>query len=858
MTAEHWQRVEQLCNAALECEASQRGAFLAQACGGDDELRREVESLLSQEKSAEGFLEAPAIGPVAKMFSEEQGESLIGRQVGSYQILCLLGAGGMGEVYQAHDTKLRRDVAIKVLPAAFVNDPERLSRFQREARMLASLNHPNIATIYGLEQSNGTNYLVMELVPGQTLAERVGAGPVLIKEALPIASQIAEALEAAHERGVIHRDLKPANVKVTPEGKVKVLDFGLAKAFASDGALDPSQSPTVTGMVSEEGRILGTPAYMSPEQARGKAVDKRTDIWSFGCVLYELLTGRKAFRGETLTDTLAGILEREPDWQSLPATTPAGIRDLLRRCLEKDSQRRLRDLGDARIQIEKALTPTHHSEYKLVRLAWAGVATLIALGSALVALNVGGIRDRFPTRSSSQSDSIAVLPFENLSHDPEQEYFVDGMTDELITDLASINTLRVISRTSVMQYKKIKKPLREIAQELRVNHIVEGSVLRDGGRVRITAQLIDVSTDRHLWAKSYERDLRDILALQGEVAQSVASEIQVKLTPADRARLEDKRPVNPDIYETYLKGRYYANRVGEEGTKKAVEYFEQAIQEDSNFARAYSSLAANYAILGNLGALPAKDEMPKAKSAALKALAIDQRLAEAHTALGVVKAFYDYDWPEAERELKRAVELNPGEAEVHHWYAHYLTIQGQLDNALAEFQRARDLDPLSPTLNQDVANTLYLMRRYDEAIQQSRKAVELDPNYYWPSSTFGMVYEQTGKYEEAIAAFRKAYSLAPSPRNQAALGQGLAVAGRKDEARKVLNEMNNLSRKRYISPFEIATVYIGLGEKDQAFEWLEKAYEARNFGLILLKVDPWFDNLRSDPRFQDLLRRMNL
>jgi eukaryotic-like serine/threonine-protein kinase len=391
--SDRWQQIEQLYHSALEREGNQRAAFLREACAGDDALRQEVESLLAQEKGA-GFLEAPALEAAAKIFDEDPGASLIGRQIGSYQVVWLLGAGGMGEVYQARDTKLGRNVALKVLPAAFVHDPERLSRFQREARMLASLNHPNIATIHGLEQSDGVHYLVMELVPGETLAERLSAGALSIDEVLKIGGQIAEALEAAHERGVIHRDLKPANVKVTPEGRVKVLDFGLAKAFASDGGLDLSHAPSLTAMGTEEGRILGTPAYMSPEQARGKAVDKRTDIWAFGCVLYELLTARQAFRGETLSDTIAGVLEREPDWQVLPPATPAKIRDLLRRCLQKDSQRRLHDIADGRIEIEEALSAPATGELtapvKGVR-ALGRRALLLSLGTLLLGGAITGL-----------------------------------------------------------------------------------------------------------------------------------------------------------------------------------------------------------------------------------------------------------------------------------------------------------------------------------------------------------------------------------------------------------------------------------------------------------------------------------
>jgi serine/threonine protein kinase len=709
MTPERWQKIEQLYHSTLEREENQRAAFLCEVCAGDAALQREVESLLAQDSQADSFLESPAIDVAARAIAMHPSKSLIGRQLGAYKIVSLLGAGGMGEVYQAHDTKLGREVAIKVLPAAFVGDPERLARFQREARMLASLNHPNIATIHGLEHSDETHYLVMELVPGQTLDERLRVGVLKIEEALKVAVQIAQALETAHEKGVIHRDLKPANVKVTPEGRVKLLDFGLAKAFSGGAAQVLSNAATLTAMGTEEGMILGTPAYMSPEQARGKPVDKRTDIWAFGCVLYELLTARQVFGGETLTDTLAAVIERQPNWQALPPATPAKIQVLLQRCLQKDPQRRLRDLGDARIEIHEALAGHESAAEKIlpVRSRWRGTApwvtfataTMLVLTTTLIAFNFSGWRGRlFDDPASPHITSLAVLPLANLSGDPEQEYFADGMTDELTTDLAQIGGLRVISRTSAMQYKKTSKPFAEIVKELKVDGIVEGSVERAGGRVRIRAQLIDASNDRHLWAQSYERELRDVLSMQDEVARTVAREIQVNLTKQQEARLAKSSPVDPAAHDAYLLGRYHLEKWSSDGAKQAEKYFLQAIAKDRTYAPAYASLADTY-MYGVPGLRP-EELSAKAREAAREAIDLNENLGEAHVPLGEVKFRMEWDFPGAEKEFKRAIELNPNYARAHHSYSHYLIAMGRFDDSLAQSNLYLELDPAAPRSHQ--------------------------------------------------------------------------------------------------------------------------------------------------------------
>jgi len=793
-----------------------------------------------------------------------------GTKLGLYEITSAIGAGGMGEVYQAHDAKLGRDVAIKVLPEAFAHDPERLSRFQREAKMLAALNHPNIATIHGMEQSNGTSYLVMELVAGETLADRVKReGAVPVEEALRISIQIAEALEAAHEKGIIHRDLKPANVKVTPEGRVKVLDFGLAKAFAEDSAQDLSQLPTVTVMGTEEGKILGTPAYMSPEQARGKAVDKRTDIWAFGCVLYELMTGKRAFRGETTQDTIAAVLEHDPDWQALPPLTPARTCDLLRRCLEKDPQRRLRDIGDVRIEIEEASAvpamgePTGATKNIYVRrreaLLWGVVLLLLA---AVASIAIWSWRSSSPilVRGGLRPiESLAVLPLEELSGSPEQDYFADGMTDELITDLAQIKALRVISRTSVMLYKGAHKSLPDIARELNVDAVVEGTVLHSGNRVRITAQLVSAPMERHLWAQSYERDVRDVLGLQREVANAIADEIRIKVTPEEHVRLSGAPPVNSEAYEAYLKGRYYWETRSEEGLRKAIGYFQQAIEKDPTSPRAYSGLADSYNALGSDEFLPPMEAFPQAKAAALEALRRDQNFAEAHASLAFAIWNYDYDWKAVETEYKRAIDLNPGYATSYHWYAGYLSGMGRFAEAIAAVKRARELDPLSSRINANVGFILYFARQYDQAIEELQRAVRMDPDGEAPYYYLGLIYLQKGDYRQAISEFEKSKQLSSGGwEPDLELAQVYALAGDRKETQIILGRSLAKSKRNYESALTIAKVYVALGEKEKAFTWLQKAYVERSSLLTFLSVDPTLDVLHTDPRFQALLTRMNL
>ena len=616
-----------------------------------------------------------------------------GTRLGHYEIVSLLGSGGMGEVYRAKDEHLSRDVAIKVLPSGTLADDHSRERFRKEALALSRLNHPNIATVHDFDAQEGVDFIAMELVEGVSLTERVKAGPLAEKEISDLGSQIADALDEAHERGVVHRDLKPGNIAVTPKGRVKVLDFGLAKM------LRPVSDEATTEALTQEHAVAGTLPYMSPEELRGEKADHRSDLFSFGVVLYEMATGRRPFE-HTLSTALADAIIHKPP--EPPSThnqkVSPGLESIITKALDKEPDRRYQSAREMRVDLERlnasvsGVVPKQ-KPFRAVRWLWAA-ACVVAVATGVLLLDVGGLRDRLVGESAPRIDSIAVLPLENLSGDPEQEYFADGMTDALIADLAKIGALKVISRTSVMQYKGARKPLPEIAHELSVDGVVEGSVLREGDRVRITVQLIEAATDQHLWTERYERELTSILALQGEVARAIASKIEVTVSPEEEVRLASARPVAPEVHEAYLKGRYYWNKRTEDGMKRGLEYFQQAINDDPEYAPPYVGLADSFNMIAFYSNAPPMEVYPKAKAAALKALEIDDTIAEAHASLAAAQAG-EWDWLAAEREFQRAIELNPSYALGHQWYAGlYLNAVGRLDEATAEFKRAQ-LDPLS-------------------------------------------------------------------------------------------------------------------------------------------------------------------
>ena len=784
---------------------------------------------------------------------------MIGQTLGHYRILEKVGAGGMGVVYRARDEQLDRDVALKVLPSGTLSDDTARRHFRKEAMALAKLNHPNIETVYEFGTQDGMDFLVMEYVPGKTLADRLTRGTLPEKEVIALGIQIAAALEEAHERGIVHRDLKPANIAITAKGRAKILDFGLAKL------LQPVSEGT-TEFFTDSQAAAGTLPYMPPEQLMGDPVDARADIYTIGAVLYEMATDRRAFP-EVLTSRLMDAILHQPPVtpRALNPRMSTALETIILKCLDKDPDRRYQSARELLVDLQRLESssssypppPTPSVWGRVARMTAYGAAGLLTLALGLMAMNVGGLRDRLMGRTRpAQIRSIAVLPLGNLSGDPREDYFADGMTEALITELAQIGGLRVISRTSVMVYKGAKKSLPQIARELQVDAVVDGSVQRSGDKVRINAELIEASTDRHLWAKSYERDLRDILTLQSAVARAITDEVQIKLTPQEQARLVKSRQVNPEAFEAYLAGRFYWNKRTAEGLEKSITYFQRAISKDPNYALAYAGLADSYHVLPELSAIPVEVAFPKARSAALKALAIDDSLGEAHSALANVKEDYDWDWKGAEEEYKRAIQLSPGQVLAHASYSNLLLELGRLPEALSEARVAQQLDPLSAMANDNLSAVLYYAGQYNQAVEQCRKTLDIDPLSPQAHRHLGQVYVQKQLYGQAVSELKKAMELSGgSTEATAELGYVFGVSGKKDDARHVLLELKSATDA---SAYRLAIVYVGLAEKEKALEALKEAVNRRSPGVVHLKVSPLFQELRSDERFQELLIYMGL
>jgi TolB-like protein len=859
---ERWAQVEHLYHAALELAESERENFLEESCSGDAALRREVESLLEKENTAEVPARRQAAGNKLK---DEDALGIIGRTISHYRIVEKLGGGGMGVVYKAEDPRLGRFVALKFLPQFSHSDPVAIERFRREARAASALNHPNICTIHDIGEHDARQFIVMEVLEGQTLKHRIASGPLQASEIVKLGLQIAEALEAAHAKGIVHRDIKPANIFVTQRNQAKVLDFGLAKLL-----LPASAETTLLEDPLRTRGPIGTLPYMAPEQALGREVDARTDIYALGMVLYEMTSGKRPFREDQATRLIDDILHKVPaSLARLGTGAPDRLDEITLKCLEKDPARRYQSAQDLRSALEEFATASSRGEAmqpsppRQWYAAAAILGALLLIGTAF-ALNLGGLRNRvLPAATLLPIDSMAVLPLANLSGDPQQDYFVDGMTDELITDLAQIGGLRVTSRTSVMQFKDTKRPLSEIANELNVNAVVEGSVVRLGDRVRVTAQLIEAKTDRHLWAKSYERNSRDVMALQDEFARDIANEIRVTLTPEDHKRLAGSRPIDPQAYEAYLRGRLFWARRTEPDLYKAKQYFQQVVDKEPGYAPAYSGLADVYFYLGYAwGHMPPLEAMPLAKAAALKAVELDDNSTEAHASLGTVKMGYDWDFPGAERELKRAVTLNPNYSNGHHAYSVLLSVLGRPEESIAEIRKAAEVDPLSIPVRNMLASRLAAYGRCDEALAEDRKTMDLLPN----AVHLGMLHERMAacyrdkhmekEFVEEWAQQRIADG--ETPKEIEEFRTTYKTSGRNGVLRKDLkNQLVSWDKNHeHTDAYFIAMTYADLGDLDQAFAWIDKAINLRSTWLFWMYTSD--TPLRRDPRFAEVKRKMGV
>jgi serine/threonine-protein kinase len=882
VTPERWRQIERLLEQALECAPADRAALLDRSCAGDPVLREEVEALLAAEHTKDGVLDANAF-EVAALLDDTEPAVAPGRQIGSYTVRKRLGSGGMGEVYLAHDARLDRNVALKLLDPTLVADGASRARFLREARLASSLDHPNICAVHEVGEADGRLFIAMQFVEGETLRRVIDGRPLGLESLLSIALQVADALAAAHDRGIVHRDVKAGNIMVTPDGRAKVLDFGLAKLLErAAGAHDTHL--TVTGAV------MGTPSSMSPEQARGERVDHRSDIFSFGVVLYEMATGRAPFKGRSRADLISALLT-EPH---APATEvndelPQRLSAVIDRALAKEPDDRFQSMAEVLADLRRVVADAGGLDKLFSSSAgprWAVplvpprrrsglgafarriskgpvpaflVAAAVLAGLSLAIYSMRPAPQPAAAPPSGPVRSIAVLPFKPLLADSRDEALEMGMADTLIARLSTIKEIDVRPISAVRKYAGLEQDAVAAGREQRVDAVLDGQIQRSGERVRVTVRLVSVADGRQLWADQFDERLTDIFSVQDSVSRKVSVALELKLTGEEQELMTKRHTADVEAYQLYLLGRYHLNRYTDEGFWKALDYFKQAIDKDPNYALAHAGVADAYNSLCGFDVLSPKDGFPKAKQAAEEALRLDEQLAEAHAALATTALLYDWNWAEAEAEYRRALELNPGSSDAHQAYSFYLAAMGRLDEALVEARRALELDPVSPAKITTIGDAFYYARRTQEAIAEYRKTLEMDPNFGFGYWELGRALADTGAYDEAIATLQRSIPLSgDSPDEPAALARAYALAGRRREAVKIADELQRLAQRRYVAPSVIATVYAALGDRDQAFAWLDRARTERDFLLVLLKVEPMFDGVRSDPRFATLLASMNL
>jgi serine/threonine-protein kinase len=901
MTSEKRSRVEEVLSAALERDPSERVAFLERACGDDAELRREVESLLGW------AVDASVVSPaqIAALVEETEHVLTAGERLGNYDVLRRIGAGGMGEVYLAQDTKLDRKVALKILPPDLASNQNRMRRFSKEAKTAAALNHPNVAHIYEIGEHEGLHFIAMEFIDGLTLRQIMQYSNATLPKLLRYLQHAAEGLAKAHAAGIVHRDLKPENIMITHDGHAKVLDFGLAKLVAPHSIAGSNSSKVSTATLpqySQPGFVMGTVGYMSPEQAQGNTdeIDQRSDIFSFGCILFEAVTGRKAFAGKDDIDCLNKIIrEPAPPISELNLSAPPDLQRIVRRCLAKDRDERYQSIKDVAIELKElrrelnpaavgpaegtarsavaaesvsgsrttqngvdtqtppqgtATAPVSSIEFIINGIGRRKVAAITILILVIVSAGIAGIiAFRQAKKTKVAIDSIAVLPFTNQNNDPEIDYLADGLTESTINSLTQVPNLKVIARSTVFRYKGKETDPFKAGQEMGVRAILTARLQQRGDDLFVSAELIDLDGNKQLWGEQYQRKVSDLLAIQQDLAREITNNLRPKLSGE---RTTNNYPDNSEAYQLYLRGRFYWNKRTPTDLQNAIGFFNQAIQKDSNYALAYSGLADSFALLPVYGVGSPNEFMPQAKVAAQKALALDDSLAEAHASLGQIVGYYDFDFARADYEFQRAIALNPNYATAHQWRAENLSVLGRIDEALLETRKAMELDPLSPIINRIHGDCLLAAGRVDEAIAQYRKTLQIDPNFLTGHYFLGRALEAKGMYDQALDEYAKAVSSFPrAGRDIAAMKEAYAKSGWKGYLRAALEETLATDKKAYTS-FLIATIYGRLGERDQAFNYLEKSLHERDFRVARVKTSFEFDSLRSDPRYSELLERI--